>query len=36
MLEETGFIVESIAGDYSGAPFDSERSPRMMLFSQKR
>lgn len=35
MLAETGFILDSIAGDYAGSPFDEESSARMMLFVRK-
>lgn len=35
MLEKAGFFIDSIVGDYSGSTFESELSPRMMLFSKK-
>lgn len=35
LLGKCGFSVSGIAGNYSGEPFDSEESPRMMIFSRK-
>ncbi|MCF8217150.1 MAG: class I SAM-dependent methyltransferase [Chlorobium sp.] len=35
MLAETDLKLDFIAGDYTGAPFNSEHSPRMMLFLRK-
>lgn len=34
LLEKAGMVIESVAGDYSGSPFESEYSPRMMLFAR--
>jgi len=35
LLDQAGLAVESVAGDYTGALFDSEGSPRMLLFIRK-
>ncbi|MBM3163089.1 MAG: methyltransferase domain-containing protein [Chlorobi bacterium] len=35
LLDRAGFRVASVAGDYLGSLFESERSPRMMLFAKK-
>ena len=35
MLQNEGFSVESIVGNYHGEPFTSNDSPRMMIFSRK-
>ncbi len=36
MLQNEGFTVASIVGNYLGEPFTSKDSPRMMIFSRKR
>ncbi|MDT9547156.1 MAG: class I SAM-dependent methyltransferase [Chlorobium sp.] len=36
MLENEGFALDFIIGDYSGSPFSEGESPRMILFSKKR
>ncbi len=36
MLRSEGFDVVRVVGDYAGAEFDAEHSPRMILFSKKR
>lgn len=35
MLEESGFSLSTIVGDYQGNPFEESSSPRMMLFCRK-
>ncbi|ANT64864.1 class I SAM-dependent methyltransferase [Prosthecochloris sp. CIB 2401] len=35
LLEQEGFEIVRILGDYGGTPFDSEHSPRMLLLSRK-
>ncbi len=35
MLEDEGFTVTGIAGNYQGEPFNEHDSPRMMIFCQK-
>lgn len=35
MLNAAGFRVTRVLGDYDGAPFDPETSPRAMLFAEK-
>jgi len=35
MLEDEGFILDRLAGDYSGTPFTEGESQRMILFSKK-
>lgn len=34
-LDESGFVVEEVWGDYHGRPFDAETSPRMVLFARR-
>jgi 2-polyprenyl-3-methyl-5-hydroxy-6-metoxy-1,4-benzoquinol methylase len=36
LLEEGGFTIERVAGDYDGRKFDAETSPRMLLFARKK
>lgn len=36
MLQQEGFAVSSIVGNYDGEPFLKNDSPRMMIFCQKR
>ncbi|NTW56335.1 MAG: class I SAM-dependent methyltransferase [Chlorobiaceae bacterium] len=35
MLLKAGFVIEKVAGNYSGEPFEEENSPRMMIFCRK-
>ncbi|PWW83029.1 MULTISPECIES: class I SAM-dependent methyltransferase [Prosthecochloris] len=35
MLESTGFIIDGIIGNYKGAAYNTETSPRMMIFAKK-